>query len=406
MDHLQVINDTPSISGNTFLSIVPCEFDLRPQRLGYTMRGWDFTRAQIAEAINNHSMLNPAMELASNVCPWNCSFCFTEDPSNVTGLKRRLANEMTISERLTLIDDAARLGARSINFVGAGEPTIDPHFWTLLERMAEHSICPIIYTEGALRLTKRDFVRRLYQLGATVVIKVNSLWNAEYQNSIVRGLGTKTNIAAISYTERRNKAIRLLIEEGFADSDPTRLAFDTIVCRQNVEEIVDLHIYARTHNIFILMVNYLPSGRSTDGLHDELTPSEQLTIFEELARIDKERFGLHHQAHYPYAGGVPCSIRGTGLYVKVTGSVFDCPGELISLGNVREELLNEIWQRARPITLNFDGRCTPRDDFWKRRASNEALTTPQILVQIETLRKGPKQHSDGMKQAPPAASLC
>src|SRR5215213_4417903 len=261
MDNLQIANNIYSADGYAFLDNIPSEFDLRPKRLGYSMQGWNFTRAQIAEAIKNHLMLNPAFELASNVCPWNCSFCFTEDPSNPVGQKRRLANEMTLSERLALIDNAAHLGARSINFIGAGEPTIDPHFWALLERMAEHSICPIIYTEGALRLTKRDFVRRLYDIGATVVIKVNSLWNAEYQNSIVRGLGTKTNSTAISYTEQRNKAIQLLIEEGFADSDPTRLAFDTIICRQNAEEIVDLHLYARTHNIFILMVNYLPSGR-------------------------------------------------------------------------------------------------------------------------------------------------
>ena len=364
-------------------STLPFEFDLRPERLGYTMRGWDYTRAELAEAIRQHRMLNVAAELATNACPFNCSFCFTEHPGNPVGRKRRLANEMTLEERLKLIDHAAALGTRSINFVGAGEPTIDPNFWELLEGMAAREITPIVYTEGSLRLTKRDFVRRLYKLGATVVVKVNSLWNAQYQNSIVRGLGTKTNLLSENYTERRNQAIRLLIEEGFTDCDPTRLAFDTIVCKQNVEEIPALHIYAREHNIFILLVGYLPSGRSSDGLHDALTRAEQFSVFEQIARIDKEYFGIDHCAEFPYAGGVPCSIRGTGVFVKITGNVFDCPGELISLGNIRQEPLDEIWRRAKPISETFDGKCAPREEFWRRQSLTGLSNTKNNLISIQ-----------------------
>src|SRR4051812_46636177 len=94
---------------------LPYEFDLRPPQLGYAMRGWDFTRAELARAVNEHRLLNPALELGTNICPWNCSFCFTEDPQNVAGGKRRLPNEMSREERLRLIDAAADLGARTIN---------------------------------------------------------------------------------------------------------------------------------------------------------------------------------------------------------------------------------------------------------------------------------------------------
>lgn len=343
---------------------LPYEFDLRPPRLGYSMRGWDFTRAELARAVNEHRLLNPALELGTNICPWNCSFCFTEDPQNVAGGKRRLPNEMSVEERLRLIDAAADLGARTINIVGAGEPTIDPDFWDFIEHMAERQITPVIFTEGALRLTRRPFVRRLYELGATVVLKVNSLWDEAYQNSVVRGLGRKPSPLADGYTRRRNRALELLLEEGFADGDPTRLAFDTIVCKQNIHSILDLHIYARTHNIFVLFVGYIPSGRSTDGLHDALTRAEQFACFEEIARVDREEFGIDHRADFPYAGGVPCSMRGTGIFVKITGQVFDCPGELITLGDARKESLSEVWERVRPVTQTFDGGCAPREAFW------------------------------------------
>lgn len=343
---------------------LPYEFDLRPPRLGYSMRGWDFTRAELARAVNEHRMLNPAFELGTNICPWNCSFCFTEDPQNIAGGKRRLPNEMSAAERLRLIDAAADLGARTINVVGAGEPTIDPDFWDFIERMAERRITPVIFTEGALRLTRRPFVRRLYELGATVVLKVNSLWDEAYQNSVVRGLSRERSPLADGYTRRRNRALELLLEEGFADSEPTRLAFDTIICKQNAHSILDLHLYARRHNIFVLFVGYIPSGRSTEGLHDALTRAEQFECFEELARADREQFGIEHRAVFPYAGGVPCSMRGTGIFVKITGQVFDCPGELIPLGDLKRERLSEAWERARPVTQSFDGGCAPREAFW------------------------------------------
>ncbi len=72
----------------------------------------------------------------------------------------------------------------------------------------------------------------------------------------------------LNYFRERAQALALLMEAGFNKSVPTRLAFDTIVCRENVEEIPGLHRWARTNNVFVLFVNYLPSGRSTDPHHD------------------------------------------------------------------------------------------------------------------------------------------
>jgi MoaA/NifB/PqqE/SkfB family radical SAM enzyme len=358
--------------------MIPSEFDL-PFKHGFTMKGWDFSSAELADAMKDRRMLNPAFELASNFCPWNCGFCFTEDPSNVEGVKRRLQNEMSLDERLRLIDQAADLGTRTINFVGAGEPTIDPNFFTLLERMKSRSITPIVYSEGALKLTDRDFVKRLFDTGATVVLKVNTLKDEAYQNAIVAGPAGRKTPRQQNYFQDRNRALEILIEEGFNESDPTRLAFDTIICKENVDEILDIHRYTRRNNIFVLFVNYLPSGRSTEPMHNAITREEQFAIFEQMAEVDRKEFGIEHRSCFPYAGGVPCTIRGFGLYVKIGGPVFDCPGESQAMGNVRQESLQQIWEKARAIQENFNGGCLPRKLFWEKlaRAQNkpeEAVT--------------------------------
>jgi molybdenum cofactor biosynthesis enzyme MoaA len=365
---------TAAISFDSSLRL-PIELDLRPPGIGFTMHGWDFSRAEVETAIKQGRMLNPAMELGTNICPWECSFCFTENPGNPEGKKRRLAREMSLERRLSVIDQAVELGARSINFVGAGEPTIDPDFWVIVERIHQRGLVPLIYSEASLRLGSPAFAERLFALGATVVVKVNSLENSAYQNAIVRGGNIKGSHGR-QYAARRNEAINVLIEAGFNRYEPTRLAFDTIICKQNSHEIESIHRYARQKNIFVLFVNYLPSGRSTNSHTDALDRCAQRAIFEKLAQIDRHEFGIEHGVHFPYAGGVPCTIRGLGLFVKITGMVFDCPGELTPLGDVSQEPLAQAWARARPITLSFDGGCLPRETAWQKRDAR--LSSPMI----------------------------
>ncbi len=357
---------------------IPEEFDINPIGRGFTMRGWDFSRAQIAHAVRDQVLLNPAFELGTNSCPWNCDFCFSEDPKHPT--KRRLAGEMSLTDRLQLIDNAADLGARTINWVGAGEPTIDPDFWAILDRIVARGMVPIVYTEGTLRLSKPQFSKRLFALGATVVLKVNSLTNHAYQNQIVAG-SSQIKGRAADYCSRRNRVIDLLLEIGFADSTPPRLAFDTIVTNQNLQEVTDIHRYARRNNIFVLLVNYLPSGRSVNAPGDSISQKQTQKVFEGIETIDRQEFGFTHRADFPYAGGVPCTIRGLGLFTKITGEVFDCPGQLIPLGNLKSEPLAAIWAKARAITKSFDGKCLPRQLAWERQ-SRSVLKNPRLLARI------------------------
>ncbi len=342
------------------------ELDIICTGKGYTMRGWDFSVAEVTEALCSHRMLNPTLELASNSCPWDCFFCFTEDPENPEGLKKKLAGEMSLEERLRVINEVADLGAKSVNIVGAGEPTIDPHFWRLMEEIVDRGMVPIVYTEGALKLTEKRFVERLYSMNATVVLKVNSLWNKEYQNNVVNSGERRLKPLQIDYFEERNKVLELLYEVGFNSHDPTRLAFDTIICTENYDEIERLHRYTREHNIFVLFVGYLTSGRSSSVIQNAVSRAELFGKFADLARIDAEEYRIVHESKFPYGGGVPCTIRGLGLHVGIRGDVYDCPGELEALGNIRNGTLRSYWEKTQHIRENFEGGCLPREEFWRK----------------------------------------
>lgn len=338
------------------------ELDL-PAENGLRMHGWDFSQAEIARALRDGAILNPALELAPNFCPWNCDFCFTE--KGLGGTKRKLRDELTLAEKLELIESLAQRGTRSINIVGAGEPTIDPDFFTLIDAIAAAGIVPIVYTEGSLKLSDLAFTQRLYDSGATVVLKVNSLVNPEYQNAVLLSGNPSPSTPKFDYFERRKQALANLIAVGFNSAVPTRLAFDTIACRENFAELEALHRYARDNNIFLLLVNYLPSGRSTAGHTNAISRAEQFGLFARLAEIDRSEYGIEQRGIHPYNGSQPCLIRGTGLFLKINGDVLACPGETVPVGNIRREPLDQIWQTLAEVRRSFDGSCPPRERFWK-----------------------------------------
>ena len=337
------------------------ELDESPAQ-GLIMKGWDFSQAEVMEALKCARMLNPAVELCSNVCPWNCDFCFTE--AAFSDRKRRLSNELSLDAKKKLVSELSALGARSINIVGAGEPTIDPNFFEIIEYIDELGMVPIIYTEGSLKLSDKAFCERVYRCNATVVLKVNSLFDSKYQNSILLSGDKSPKPPKYDYFSRRQLALQNMLECGFNSTAPTRLAFDTIICRENIGEIERLHRFARDNNIFVLLVNYLPSGRSASGHTNEISKAEQFEMFRKLAAIDHAEYGISQRGIFPYAGSQPCLIRGTGLFIKVNGDVLACPGETTRVGTILEQPLAEIWSALKDVRAAFDGHCPPRERFW------------------------------------------
>ena len=96
-----------------------------------SIAGWTFSEQEIHQAINEYRLLNPSIDL-SNLCNLNCPYCFTEGKNSER--KLRLPNELSIDDTISILGDFASSGAKTINIVGAGEPTIDPHFELVVQR--------------------------------------------------------------------------------------------------------------------------------------------------------------------------------------------------------------------------------------------------------------------------------
>jgi len=338
--------------------------------------GWDFTRTKICAALQQGSMLNPSIDL-SNACNLNCPYCFIEEKNSAR--KIRKPNELTLDETLFVIDDLASAGAETINIVGAGEPTIDPHLRAVIEHISGLGLTTVIFTNGIALASSPELVDFLYMHRVSVVLKWNS-FRAEVQDLVAGRTG---------YTAKRDQAFELLLDRGFAACLPTRLGIDTIVFHGNITEVSTIHDWARRNNIFPIAADYIPTGRTEDGTFQGfaavqfLDPPDQSRVAQLLAppgpqeraqldhelRVIDQRYAVARPPHYAYYGGGICT-QILGLYVDINGSIWPCVARKMvwqgkisdsPLGNVRRgDLPSAVWRNhayMHHIRRSFDGGC-------------------------------------------------
>jgi MoaA/NifB/PqqE/SkfB family radical SAM enzyme len=250
-----------------------------PVGIGAMLMGWDITEEHYRD-LGKFTIVN--FRAMTEACPHDCFHCFTDKNKKT----------LTLSEIKNIIDELAILKTSAIDFVGEGEPTIDSDFFEIIEYTSKKGIVPVIYTDAALKLRDTEFCNRVFQSGACVVPKCDSLFSEEYQNWVV---GDKTR----QYFRQRNEAIDLLIKIGFNNPDDegrTRLGFDMVLSKRNKDEVERTLRFCREKNIWIIFTYYLPSGRSGAEDFDNsltLTEEDKAIVRKTIKRVDKE-FGFEH----------------------------------------------------------------------------------------------------------------
>lgn len=317
-----------------------------PVGIGAALKGWNVTETVFRDRNRLHIVDFRAM---TGECPHNCFHCFTDKQ------KKTLARE----EIFRVIDQVAELGACTIDYLGEGETTIDPDFFPIIEYTTKKGIQPVIFTDAATKMRDRDFVRRTFDSGASVVVKCDSLFNPGYQNWVVGDLKDR-------YFQARNEAVELLIREGFNAVDQegtTRLGFDMVVSRLNMDEVEKTLRYCREKNLWIVFAFYLPAGRSAGEDFDRTLPVTELEkqeIRSAIDRIDRE-FGFIHPICNNF-GTMPCMEL---VQIFGDGSVSPCPGNETVIGNIKTHSIREILDsilRRFPAhdPASFDGHCLYR----------------------------------------------
>lgn len=350
---------------------IPIKYTRFPDNYVNDINGWAFDRETI---INNKGKLLTLDIDYGSYCSLNCPACFRKKNS-IDDVK----HELQFDNLVDVILQAKKLGLRSVKFLGAGDPFENFGFLKFLRFLKEQDVIPLIFTKGHVIgddnlvfkyfgeygiYTGVELVKELNKCNVSIMLGFNS-FDDEIQAKMV---GRKAD-----YIHIRNKALQLLVKEGFNDSNPTRLALAiNPVTIWNIDETFEMYQWGRLRNLYCIVTPSMISGRAKDKTWAAITPSkeklEQLytdiysfnieTNLQTIEQIEEEGISS-------YAGGHPCNQTATGLYVSLNGKVLSCPGSEENIeGNYWEKSIEEIWlnsQNYRERAGVFNCGCIAKD---------------------------------------------
>jgi MoaA/NifB/PqqE/SkfB family radical SAM enzyme len=294
--------------------------------------GSNFSPEEIAETRARKGLLSMELEL-SRECNLRCVYCYASSG-------KKLHNELTREEIASALDQAIALGARRIIVIGGGEPLLYPGVMDIMRKLRERGIIVDLFTNGTL--ITPEVARELFAMGVSPVVKLNSM-REQVQDALAAVPGTFRAI---------QEGLRNLLAAGYPSADAP-LGVETIICRQNIDELPGMWVWARERGIvpYFEMITF--QGRAKRQLDLNVSSEELRRVFFELSRIDREQFGFVWEPHPPIAA-LSCNRHEYSCTLNAQGYIQPCVGVDMFIGNIRHAPLAEILATA-PVMATMRG---------------------------------------------------
>ncbi len=271
-------------------------------------------------------------------CNLKCTHCFA-----ATLTKRGKQRMMEVDDYGRVAREAMALGAVNFSFQG-GEPLLIRDLDAVIAACRPDRNVISVTTNGTLLTPQRlTELRR----GGVDILTVSLDSSVAEEHDAFRGLtGT---------FEKAMAGIRLALAEGL------RVSLGTVVSHQNLRSagISGLLRLASEERLLLTLIMPVPAGRWVDKKEMLLT-DEDLAYVEELTRRS-----LYVRTDFEAnLGGHGCGAAKEILYLTPYGDVLPCPFLHIAMGNVFQEPLAEIRQRAlaHPYFAEYHQRCLVSTD--------------------------------------------
>ncbi len=331
-----------------------------------TPEAWTFSGKALREAIKGERLLNVSLDL-SNECNLNCPYCYTAPAKS--SQREQSTGSLSFEEYKEIVIQLKEAGTKTINIIGAGEPTMYARFDELVEFISLQGIKVCIATNGILLASQNKRIDLLNEINATIILKVNS------QNSHLQDLLVGRN----GYASIRDNTLKKLISKGFNKETPTRLAINTLLIKPIYTELYDIFLFCRENNISLIASVYMPTGR-TSGLvfqGKEAIPNN-FNVFgdlykplseEEIAKMLKQikeydlKNNINRASHPAYISGIACT-QLLGIQIDNHGNVWCCPArKRIINGDVKEIPLTEDKTKDYLTLWNEDISANMRESY-------------------------------------------
>lgn len=279
---------------------------------------------------------------------------------------RARPEELSTQEALDLVTQMAELGVMEVSLIG-GEAYLRKDWVTIATAIRDAGMDVNIVTGG--RGFTKERAEQARSAGIrNISVSVDAL---ETTHDMLRGVQGSYRSAMASLQAARDAGLAV--------------AANTQIARPALREIEPLAEILADQGIYAWQVAMtVPMGRAADDPSLILEPYQVLEVLPMLVRI-RERlakkgirlwpgndigyFGPYDsilRAHMPGAHMAPCGAGRATLGIEADGSVKGCPSlptkDYVG-GNVRDQKLVDIWERAAPLRFTRDRTV---DDLWGR----------------------------------------
>ena len=305
----------------------------------------------------------------TNMCNLRCKHCYQR-------ADKPLLNELSLKEKIMVVDQLDKAGVAAIALSG-GEPTIHPHFYTILHEIASRGIYAAVATNGWV-FADIEKLMKAKKLGLRYVeVSVDSA--NPRKHDWFRGTPGSW--------ERAVKALENAVKLG------VNHAMAVTITKANIYEVEDLLDLAESIGVKrVVFFNFVPVGRGKDNLWLDLDPFEReeflKTIYKEMSKRKLEIVSTAPQygrvalqlssgrdvapTHF-YVGSDPIVravaefVGGCGagrIYagIQPEGTIIPCVFMPIPVGNLREKTFWNLWVNAPLFKLlrdrsKLEGHC-------------------------------------------------
>jgi len=292
----------------------------------------------------------------TNLCNLRCKHCYQDDFSKKSdldwaGLKKVSDNVLTTMREW---------GQTACIHLTGGEPLLKPELFPLLNDLDQQSVVEElgIITNGLL--IDQEMMRKLSCFSKLKKIKISLDGGDAITNDLIRQKGVFEKVMQNLSLIKKEKRFEIT------------LMFT--VMKKNFKSLPSLFKLCQDLGIDGLIIErFIPLGKGKESLDEVLSKEEWKEMIEMLldffpiegeehSLLPYQAFQISFNGEEPELLGAPCVIGVDGLCIMPEGIVFPCRRFPISIGNLLETPLKQIWEESEMLRKlrrkeNLKGKC-------------------------------------------------
>ena len=292
----------------------------------------------------------------TNFCNLRCRHCYQDDFSLKGDLNWADLKKVSNHFLMTL----AEWGKTACIHLTGGEPLLKPELFPLLSELDTQ---PIVEELGIITnglSVDQEILRRLSGFSKLKKLKISLDGGDSKTNDAIRSKGVFEKVMRNLSLIKKNERFEII------------LMFT--VMKKNFRSLPSLIKLSQDLGVEGLIIErFIPLGRGKEIVHEVLSREEWKEIIEMLLDffpteeeeppfIPFQAFQIKFNGEEPELLGAPCIIGVDGLCIIPDGKVFPCRRFPISIGNLLDDSLVEIWKGSELLDKlrkkeNLKGKC-------------------------------------------------